>query len=312
MRHSPEAVAGRSAKATPTGPNRIADLAPVDGYRTGDDEQNRSRRRGSAFLYGTAWKEERTAALVGQALAAGFRGIDTANQRKHYFEAGVGAALAKLSPADRAGIFLQSKFTHQGGQDSRLPYDPAAGTATQVRQSLASSLEHLGVARLDSLLLHGPQLREGFSAADREVWRTFEELHQEGQVRLISVSNVSASQLAELCGFARVRPAFVQNRCYARLGWDRQTRAVCRREDVVYQGFSLLTANRAELQHPALRAIAARHGKTPEQVVFRLAMALGMIPLTGSTNAEHLRQDLEAGSFELSPEEIGTLEHISG
>ncbi len=65
------------------------------------------------FLYGTAWKEGRTAGLVEQALRAGFRGIDTANQRRHYFEAGVGEGLAA---AYRAGIvkreelFLQTKF----------------------------------------------------------------------------------------------------------------------------------------------------------------------------------------------------------
>jgi diketogulonate reductase-like aldo/keto reductase len=264
------------------------------------------------FLYGTAWKEERTEALVDQALAAGFRGIDTANQRKHYFEAGVGAALARLSAAERAGIFLQSKFTHRGGQDQRLPYDPAAAMATQVRQSFDSSLEHLGAGRLDSLILHGPMYREGLAREDREVWRAFEELHDQGRVRLLGISNVSAGQLAELCQLARVPPAFVQNRCYARLGWDRAAREVCRRENVVYQGFSLLTANRAELQSRPLLAIADRHGKTPAQVVFAFARALGMIRLTGSSDAMHLRQDLESDLLELSPGEVEAIETISG
>ena len=96
------------------------------------------------FLYGTAWKEDRTAALTEQALRAGFRGIDTANQRRHYVEAGVGEALAAASRAGsvtRADVFLQTKFTYRGGQDHRLPYDPAAPVATQVAQSMASSLE---------------------------------------------------------------------------------------------------------------------------------------------------------------------------
>src|SRR5579859_6967560 len=112
-----------------------------------------------SFLYGTAWKEDRTASLTQQALHAGFRGIDTANQRKHYFETGVGEG---LSAAYRAGIvsrddlFLQTKFTYQRGQDHRLPYDPAASLAVQVSQSLASSLEHLGTDHIDSYVLHGP------------------------------------------------------------------------------------------------------------------------------------------------------------
>src|SRR5260221_367060 len=80
------------------------------------------------FLYGTAWKEDRTAALTELALRAGFRGIDTANQRRHYFEAGVGEGLAaayRSGLVTRADLFLQTKFTYQGGQDHRLPYDPS-------------------------------------------------------------------------------------------------------------------------------------------------------------------------------------------
>src|SRR3954468_15103642 len=111
------------------------------------------------FLYGTAWKEERTAALTELALRSGFRGIDTANQRKHYFETGVGEGLAAAYRAGivkRANLFLQTKYTSLGGQDHRLPYDPAAAPAVQVAQSLGSSLEHLQTNYIDSFVLHGP------------------------------------------------------------------------------------------------------------------------------------------------------------
>src|SRR3982074_1981980 len=87
------------------------------------------------FLYGTAWKEDRTPALTELALRAGFRGIDTANQRRHYFEAGVGPALAaayRAGVVTRDELFLQTKFTYPGGQDHRLPYDPSVAAATQV------------------------------------------------------------------------------------------------------------------------------------------------------------------------------------
>src|SRR5687767_10835565 len=115
-------------------------------------------------VYGTAWKEERTEPLVRQALALGFRGVDTANQRKHYHEAGVGAAVrAALAEGrvKRDDLFLQTKFTFARGQDHRLPYDPRAPVAEQVAQSLASSLDHLGVDRVDSLVLHGPSTARG-------------------------------------------------------------------------------------------------------------------------------------------------------
>src|SRR5450755_84411 len=115
------------------------------------------------FLYGTAWKEDRTAALTELAIRTGFRAIDTANQRRHYFEAGVGEGLAAAYRAGvviRADLFLQTKFTYQRGQDHRLPYDPAALPAAQVAQSLASSLDHLCTDHVDSFVLHGPSSNE--------------------------------------------------------------------------------------------------------------------------------------------------------
>src|SRR5574342_1440058 len=126
-----------------------------------------------AFLYGTAWKEDRTPGLVEQALRAGFRGIDTANQRRHYFEAGVGEGLAaayRAGVVTRADLFLQTKFTYRGGQDHRLPYDPRADLSTQVAQSMASSLEHLGTDYVDSYVLHGPASGRGWSDDDARTW----------------------------------------------------------------------------------------------------------------------------------------------
>src|SRR5262245_16592151 len=111
------------------------------------------QKRLPTFLYGTAWKEERTEELTRTALASGFRGIDTANQRKHYVEEAVGAALA-ASGVPRGEVFLQTKFTYARGQDHRLPYDPSAKIADQVRQSCQSSLAHLGVDSIDAFLLH--------------------------------------------------------------------------------------------------------------------------------------------------------------
>jgi diketogulonate reductase-like aldo/keto reductase len=215
------------------------------------------------LLYGTAWKEEATESLVFGALTAGFRGLDTANQRKHYDEAGVGRAIARALAAGlrRDELFVQTKFTHLGGQDHRLPYDPAAPIAEQVAQSFDSSLAHLGVERIDSLVLHGPSQQGGLAPADREAWRAIEGLAEAGRVALIGVSNVTAGQIRAIVELARVPPAFVQNRCYAARGWDRAIRALCAEHGIVYQAFSLLTANRDVVAHRGVRAIAARHGK---------------------------------------------------
>src|SRR5215471_21834036 len=125
------------------------------------------------FVYGTAWKEDRTRALVELALKQGYRAIDTANQRRHYVEAGVGEALAaayRSGSITRNDLFLQTKFTYRNGQDHRLPYDPSADLSTQVAQSMKSSLEHLGTDYVDSYLIHGPATGRGWSTADAEVW----------------------------------------------------------------------------------------------------------------------------------------------
>jgi diketogulonate reductase-like aldo/keto reductase len=263
------------------------------------------------FLYGTAWKEEATEGHVLEALRAGFRGIDTANQRKHYHEAGVGRGIARAvadGVVERDQLFLQTKFTFRDGQDHRLPYDETAPIATQVAQSFARSLEHLGAERLDSLVLHGPSQREGLGPDDHAAWRAMEAIAERGAVRFLGVSNVTARQVEDLAAFARVAPAFVQNRCYANRGWDRAVRAACAAHGIVYQGFSLLTANRAVVASRELAAIARRHGRTPEQIVLRFAQQLGMLPLTGTTDPAHMRQDLAIAEFTLAPDEVAQIE----
>ena len=267
------------------------------------------------FLYGTAWKEDRTAALTELALRAGFRGIDTANQRRHYLEAGVGEALAAAYRAGivtRADVFLQTKFTYQRGQDHRLPYDPAAPLAVQVAQSLASSLEHLGTDHVDSFVLHGPASGYDWTDADAEVWEAMMREREAGRTRLLGVSNVSLQHLQQMEAAQAELPAFVQNRCFARLGWDREIRHFCNRNKIIYQGFSLLTANPEVLQHPPLIAFAARLNVTPAQVVFSFAHSLGMLPLTGTSNAAHMKEDLASLSLRLPPEVVEAIELMAG
>jgi diketogulonate reductase-like aldo/keto reductase len=262
------------------------------------------------FLYGTAWKEEQTQPLVELALRQGFRGIDTANQRRHYDEAAVGRAIA-TGLVSRDELFLQTKFTFRHGQDDRLPYDPRAPVATQVEQSFASSLAHLGTAVLDSYLLHGPSQRTGLGPEDWKAWRAMEGIHASGRARLLGVSNFTLEQLQALCRQARVRPRFVQNRCYASRGWDRRLRQFCAANGLTYQGFSLLTANRDALAHPELARIARHHGHTVTQVVFRFALEAGMVALTGTTDAAHMRADLEVFDFRLGPEEVTRIEGLA-
>jgi diketogulonate reductase-like aldo/keto reductase len=266
-----------------------------------------------SFMYGTAWKKEATTQCVLLAVESGFRAIDTANQLIHYQEALVGEALKALDQqgVKRNTLFLQTKFTPAGGQDHRTPYDPGADLTTQVEQSFASSLAHLFTDYLDSYILHAPFSRRGLGEADWEVWSAMEALYQSGKTKMIGVSNIAAGQLTELCQRANHKPMVVQNRCFAALAWDQQVREICRAHNIIYQGFSLLTANREVLVDSQVQRIARRLGATPAQIIFRFAMQIGMLPLTGTTSQQHMREDLEAERLPLSSDEIELIETIA-
>jgi diketogulonate reductase-like aldo/keto reductase len=85
---------------------------------------------------------------------------------------------------------------------------------------------------------------------------------------------------------------------------------MCRTHAIVYQGFSLLTANREVFVDPAIRAMAEKYGTGVSQVVFRFAMQVGMVPLTGTTNLQHMADDLRADQFTLTPDEVERIETI--
>ena len=79
---------------------------------------------------------------------------------------------------------------------------------------------------------------------------------------------------------------------------------------MIYQGFSLLTGNREVIARPELVRIAKRYGRTVSQIVFRFALDVGMLPLTGTTAADHMRMDLDVFDFQLAPEEVQTIERL--
>ena len=267
-----------------------------------------------SFVYGTAWKKDQTARLVELAVDSGFTAIDTANQLIHYQEVLVGEALLALAKkgVKRESLFLQTKFTSVSGQDHRTPYDQSADLPTKVQQSFESSLKHLHTDYLDSYVLHGPHSRWGLTQADWDVWAAIEEYYRAGTTKMIGISNVQADQLQELCEKASVKPMIVQNRCYAVMGWDKEVREICKAQEIIYQGFSLLTANQDVLHDPHVWEIAKRVEANPLQAIFRFALQLGMLPLTGTTNEQHMKDDLAVlAKFELLAEDVNKIELIA-
>jgi diketogulonate reductase-like aldo/keto reductase len=263
--------------------------------------------RTPGILYGTAWKKSDTESLVHQALRLGFRGIDTACQPKHYDEPGVGAGMAAYLRGDparegnpvREGLYLQTKFTPPSGQDpARIPYDPRAPLCDQVRQSFAASLRNLQVEYLDGLILHSPLPN---ARQTLEVWRAMEALADEGGVRQLGISNCyRPDQLETLYDSARIKPAVVQNRFHADTGYDREIRAFCRQQRLIYQSFWTLTANRQVLAHRTVTGLASERRRTPAQILFRYLTQIEVVPLTGTRTETHMREDLDIFEFELS------------
>ena len=261
-----------------------------------------------AIVYGTAWKEDRTADCVAKALDSGFRGIDTACQPKHYFEPGVGEGIAK-SGLKREDIYLQTKFTGINGQDpNRIPYDPAAPLAERVEQSVAVSFENLKTDYLDSLVLHGPlpEWEENIT-----VWRALEEVQKSGRARQIGLSNCYDPEMFQaFLDMAEVKPAVLQNRFYQETGYDKELRAICKEHNIFYQCFWTLTANPHILESSQVQKICSDLGKTPAQIFFRFVHQQGIQILTGTTSPEHMKQDLAIFEFELSPDQVESIQSL--
>jgi diketogulonate reductase-like aldo/keto reductase len=261
-----------------------------------------------ALIYGTAWKKEQTADFVASAIREGFRGIDTACQPKHYHEPGVGEGVATCLThgLSRSDFYLQTKFTSLSGQDpQRIPYDSRAPLAEQVKQSCAASLRNLQTTYLDGLVLHSPM--ETF-AQTLEVWRTMESLVEQGVVRQLGISNCyELSELQRIDASARMKPAVLQNRFYADTGYDREIRAFCRDRGILYQSFWTLSANPHLLAGKTILALAKHYVRTPAQILFRYLSQEGVMPLTGTKSAAHMREDLAIFEFELTRPERGAI-----
>jgi len=228
------------------------------------------------IIYGTAWKKDRTAALVEQAIGLGFRGIDTACQPKHYNEAGVGDGVATCR---KLGI-----------------------------DRFLTSLKNLQTPYLDCLILHSPLANR---LQLQEVWQAMEQVFHNGGTRQIGISNCYDPQQFELLyRNAHVKPAVIQNRFYAETQYDRIIRDFCRQQGIIYQSFWTLTANPKVLAHTTFQTLAAKYQRSTAQLFFRYLNQINIIPLTGTTSKTHMKEDLAIIDFELTAEECQAIEKL--
>jgi len=267
--------------------------------------------RSPGIIYGTAWKQMRTEELVRTAIQQGFRAIDTAGQPRHYHEPGVGAAVAACvrDGMTRPELYLQTKFTPLPGHDpKRVPYDPAAPPAQQVAQSFATSLRNLQTDYVDCLILHSALPDQDQMT---EVWDAMEQIFHAGGARQLGISNCySRTDLERLYETARIKPAVIQNRFYAETNYDRDIRAFCDQNQIIYQSFWTLSANPHLLSHKTITALASAHHRTAPQILFRYLSQIGVVPLTGTKSETHMREDLAIFDFELTNAERGAINEL--
>lgn len=248
------------------------------------------------MLYGTAWKKERTAGLVTQALQAGFLAVDTAAQPKHYQEHLVGNGVRSFlstSSITRQDLYLQTKFTSIDGQlPNDLPYDPSTSITEQVKASVASSLHNLRHSEnaeesyIDCLVLHSPLPT---ISGTMEAWDAMSSFVPT-KVHSLGISNTSLPILQHIWKNSSVRPKVVQNRFYSATGWDVALREFCTENGIQYQSFWTLTGNPELLNSPFIQKTAESMGVSAQVALYSLVQGLGITPINGTKS--HIESDV--------------------
>lgn len=262
------------------------------------------------FIYGTAWKKEKTNNLVFLAIKNGFRAIDTACQPKHYNEFLVGEGIKQaLNSLDirREDLFIQTKFTPYSGQDpNNIPYDFSEPIEIQVEQSVLKSFENLQLDFIDSVLIHSP-ISPHLDML--KAWRRLEMFVLEGKIGQIGVSNYYNSEFFKyFYNDVIIKPSIIQNRFYKNSNYDIEIRKFARNNNIMYQSFWSLTANINHLTSKYFENLVKKYNKTPEQIFYRFLMQIGITPLNGTTSVEHMKQDLDIFDFKLDSIDIAIIE----
>jgi diketogulonate reductase-like aldo/keto reductase len=219
------------------------------------------------------------------ALEAGYRHLDTATVYGN--EAEVGRALAESGVA-RDDVFVTTKCPPGRGG----PLD-----------TLRESLEKLQTDHVDLWLIHWP----GGSGSDAAMWQEFVEARESGLAREIGVSNFDADLLDEVTQATGVTPAVNQIE-WSPLLYDAGVVAAHRERGVVVEGYSALRGG--TLEHPAIVGIADRLGRTPAQVIVRWHLQHEVVVIPKSTKAERIRANADVAGFELTADDMATLDGL--
>jgi 2,5-diketo-D-gluconate reductase A len=231
--------------------------------------------------------DEETTAAVTAALEAGYRSIDTAAAYRN--ERGVGEAV-KASGIERDELFITTKLWNADqGYDNTL-------------RAFDKSMAQLGLEQLDLYLIHWPVPK-----ADRfvETWKAFEQLHSDGRIRAIGVSNFQPTHLRRLLDEGLTLPAVNQIELHPALQ-QATLRAFHTEHGIATEAWSPLAQGEV-LDAPEITKAAEKHGKSPAQVVLRWHLQLGNVVIPKSVTPKRIKENIEVFDFELDGDDLAAI-----
>jgi 2,5-diketo-D-gluconate reductase A len=231
-----------------------------------------------------------TAEVVRTALDIGYRHIDTAQMYEN--EQGVGEGLA-LAGIPREDVFITTKLAND-----RHGYDSAI-------RSLDESLERLNTDYVDLYLIHWPNPKANKYV---ETWKAFEKLAADGRAKSIGVSNFTQQHLTDLANETDTTPAVNQIELHPLLQ-QRDLRAYHDEHDIVTEAWSPIARGEL-LTEPTIVELANKHRKTPAQIILRWHIQLDNVIFPKSTHAERLTENINVFDFELTPDDLQTINNL--
>lgn len=229
-----------------------------------------------------------TRSLVKEALAVGYRHIDTARVYGNEEDVADGIRDSGL-PRDQ--VFVTTKLWNDDqGYDSTL-------------RAFDAALKRMRLDTIDLYLLHWP-----VPGKRKESWRALERLRAEGRARAIGVSNFMEHHLEELLGYAHELPSVNQIEVSPFLQ-QRGVRSLCERHGIVVEAYSPLTKG-ARLSHPEVQRVAKSVGRTPAQVLLAWGLHHGLVVLPKSSQRARLAENLAAIDVKLGADEMAALDAL--
>lgn len=222
-----------------------------------------------------------------KALEVGYRHIDTAYL--YLNERGVGEALRR-SGLDRDDIFVTTKVwnTDHGYDETLRAFDKSTGL--------------LGIDEVDLYLIHWPTPARDIYL---DSWRALIRLREEGRARSIGVSNFHEAHLRKIVDETGVIPAINQIELHPWLP-QAHMRDIDARLGIKTEAWSPLGSGRL-IDDPVIAEVAAKHGKSPAQVMVRWSIQLGNIVLPKSVTPERIEQNIDVFDFELDDADMAAI-----